>query len=578
MRLLFPSRVEHGFREKICSGLQRCFDEKRKEFMVHGASNTNKTGTFSDLTLTMWFARPEFTSVYICSPYESATETNFWARIIEQFNEAKDNNPDLPGRFKQSENAIVLDERNPLSFIRVITTDQLGKLVGKKSKHFLSGYLFIMCDELPEFRGQGQALVKAMDNIRSVPNSLLVGAGNFSSPNDALGVFSEPEGEKGYAGLDIERDHEWVTSRGGLCVRLDGERSPNVLAGRDYLPFVTTIEYLNGLALTSGGRKSAGYLRFGRSFPCLDVDEKTFTNRVKMQSGGCFDEFKWTSRELEVVGFCDPGWGGDPCVIQFLRVGWMETGGAPLQIVELFGAPITVVVEKGKIDEVTGRELTEEMQIVQACRRECEEHDCPDKCFGFDGSMRSGIVQAFLVGWSPNVNPIDSLGAATDRKVAANRKNRDGEFIVWKEIVANFATELWMAVASLIDSSQLRGMGTSPDAARQLCTRRWEWAGKKKQIEPKYTSAVKWRENGALKGGYLAREGRKSSPNEADALAGAVEMARRNGLVLNGISGKDSNSVKLIAELMKTFTPKPDPGSLRSRVALSGSASLKFRR
>lgn len=539
MRMLFPSRTVHDWREKAIRSYWDAKRRKKKEISWLGSSNSNKTGTMADLLLELWWENPESTSIYITSPYEDATETGIWARIQEQFDEATGNNPWLPGKIVPSKNAIIMYDRNPLSFIRVVTVDAVGKLVGKKSKNFLEGIMIIAGDEMPEFKNGGKALLDVLKNIRSVPNFMLLGAGNFADINDLLGKLAEPDIEGGYESLNVDTDHEWDTVRDGIAIRFDGHQSPNIVAGNDYLPFVTTRAYLNDLAKQEGGTRTPGYYRYGRSFPMLDFNEFTVTNAVKVKAGGAYEELQWTSGSQTVGAHCDPGFGGDPCILTFWRFGDAYEFGTPIQAWELTEPPITIPVEVGKTDDA-GRDVIIDTQIAEFCLAELDKRKIPHSHFSFDGSMRAGIVQAMMRVIGVNVVAIDAGGPATKRVLSgvkqivdpSEKQAEKKKVKTAREEFSNFATEMHFAASSLIDSRQLRGLQLSREAVHQLCTRRWRWNGKKREIEPKVSN-----EHGARAAGwgYKLHSGGKS-PNESDAIVGGIENARRLGLRLAGVA------------------------------------------
>lgn len=123
MALLFPSRIDHPWREKVLRAFHHCKVNGIKELMLLGSSNSTKTSTISDIIVELWLECPEATSIYITSPYKDATETGVWARVLEQFTEAKLENPELPGHTRTGE--IYQHKNNPLSFIKVVSIDEV---------------------------------------------------------------------------------------------------------------------------------------------------------------------------------------------------------------------------------------------------------------------------------------------------------------------------------------------------------------------------------------------------------------------------------------------------------------------
>lgn len=565
MSLLFPSRIWHEWREQRIQSVQECLENGIQELMWGGSSNSNKSADLADVALSLWWTKPEMTTVYVASPYEDATETGVWSYILEQFDEAKSNNPSLPGRKKISTNSIVHYDNNPRSFIRVATVDQVGKLVGKKARNFNEGLLVIILDELPAFTtSAARNLMRVMPNLLSVPNLLVIGAGNFANIWDAFGTFCDPDERDipgGYDQFDPDTHFRWRTKRGGLCLRFDGLQSPNVKAGRDIYPFVTTLAYIAKLAGGPGGLTSPDSMRFIRSAPVTSLDEFTVTNGERIRAGGAYDPFVWTADPIRLGAYCDPGFGGDACVLQKFKLGYQLTPDGRRQVVQLWDAPFYIPVRVGLKDE-NGVDIPIEKQIVDGVKTHCLPLRIPVDHIGFDGSLRAGIVQAFA-GWSLQIHAIDSNGAPSDKPVNTaefhdSKLGQQAKPVTWKDRVDRKLSEFWFASASLIDSFQLKGLQNSPKAAHQMTTRRWTWQGtKKRKVETKQEYKDNMKANGQV----------AESPNEADCVVGCIEMARRLGLNLLGLVGV-GGSLQVLLDMIREREAKKVFDLMHSRTAL----------
>ena len=557
MELLWPNRVWHEWREQRVESVQECLDKKWKELMWIGSSNSNKSADMADIALTMWWSKPELTSIYVTSPYESATELGLWAYIIEQFESAQALHPKLPGKIRFSDSSIILYDRNPRSFIRVATVDQIGKLVGKKSRDFNEGNLIVLADELPAFSAMaGRNFLKTMPNLWSVPNMLLINAGNFADISDALGVACDPDEDdipNGYDGFNADTHFRWKTKRRGLCLRFDGLQSPNVKAGKDIYPFVTTLDYIAQLAGQPGGLQSPDAMRFIRSAPLTSLDERTVITGEGIRASGALDNFEWRGGDRIKVAFTDPGFSGDPCVIQKLEIGYQALpDGGNRQIVSLLGAPVTLPIVVGKKDKI-GVPIPVLDQVVLLSREHCEKHGIPPNHFGYDGSMRAGLGAKFVELWSAQTIPIDSGGPATERRVNAGNPK------TWKDEVDRFISELWFATAGVILGRQLKNLNLSPKAITQLTSRQWKPSGlRKKAIARK----DEYKERMKLIGKN------PESPNEADALVGAVEIARRLGFSALAAAA-EGGAVQLILSMIR------DRETRSAMAALNKSRGLK---
>lgn len=539
MSLLFPSRVWHEWRDQRMKSIQECISTRTKELAWVGSSNSNKTADMADSAIALWLTKPEMTSIYIASPYEKATEDGVWAELIMQFDEAKRNNPSLPGKHRLSDNSIILYDRNPRSFIKVTTVDQVGKLVGKKSRDFQQGLLVIYIDEFPAFQETAaRKFLSVTKNLWSVPNLLIVAAGNFAWTGDGLGIFCDPDEEDipgGYDGFDPDRHFRWRTKRGGICLRFDGLQSPNVKAGRDIYPFLTTNEYIMRLASQPGGLESPDAMRYIRSAPCTNLDLYTITNGERIRAGGALDPFTWTSDPIVKIAFIDPGWGGDDCLVQKFMLGWEQLReGGRRQVLALWEEPYIVPIKMGR-KGLDGKPIPVEDQIVEGCKEHCRAKGVPETHIAFDGSMRAGIVQKFGANWSLKIQAVDSSGPPSDRKVNA------GDNATWKDSVDRLLSELWFATASLIDSFQLKNLQLSTRGIEQLKARRWKPQGKhKKRVETKEEYKIEMKNQGKT----------VRSPGEADCIVGGVGIARRLGLTLEGVA-INGGSMALLKEMLQ---------------------------
>jgi hypothetical protein len=260
------------------------------------------------------------------------------------------------------------------------------------------------------------------------------------------------------------------------------------------------------------------------------------TSREKLRAGGVFDEFIAERGRPTRVAFCDPGFGGDPC-----RIGLFEYVTARLQATDgqfythqVFQPvrPIdTILVDARKeaddewIDRCAalnpgaslrgGSQVTIESQIAVQVAEFLDRWGVPRSHFGYDGSMRASIVQEMATILGPQVHALDYGGPATERETfvptADPEKSRNR---VARETFTNFNSELWFEAASVIQAGQLRGGELIPAALTQLCRRSWSFKGDRRAIERKEDYKA-------------ANQGR--SPDDADVLVGAIEIARRHG-------------------------------------------------
>lgn len=535
MAMMFPNRQVSDWRERRVESIQRCRDKRVKELGWSGSTSSGKTSDLADAILELWWESPENTTIYIASPTRIATETNLWGVIVEQFHAAKlqagkdaSGQDVLPGKLMTSATKIVLMERHPRSFIAVATVDDLGKLVGKKSVDPRKGLLLLVIDESPALPNGGAEVIAVLENLHGVENFLLLYAGNFADTMDAMGTLGEPVG--GYEAIKGQEDtlFEYRTRRGGLFLRFDGHDSPNIRNVGAHFKGLVTSAYLSELAERNGGVNSPGYMRWARSFPVLDVAEFRVTTLGAIEAGYADDPvLLYTSEPFILVSFCDPGFGGDPCVIQNMRLGIEMRGGKRTRVAELMGPPYTVPIDLKKMGP-DGKVVTPEAQIVAFHKKMAGELNIPARNCGYDGSLRSGIVHQYASDWGLEVQPIDSQGLASERIFDFKTKS------TWRDEMANFTTEHWFAVGLCIQAGRLRGLKASPAARSAILRRPWKWKGAKKQILPKPE--------------FKAINSSRS-PNEADALCGALELLRRLGFQFYSPSANSGGVMAMLSKM-----------------------------
>lgn len=514
VQLMMPNWDMHEWRKDIIKEYCRCVENGIKEMVVHGASDSNKSSTFAALGLVEFFANPSKVSVYLTSPYKDSTDCGIFSALIDIYQDVIERHPYLPGKYIESQSRIKLENASARSGIRVVTADKIGKLVGRKAKDPTQGRMIFMFDEAPAFEeSPKKAVLQLLNNIITVNNMIAMFAGNFAEQDDLLGAVSIPAIPMGYSGLDIEKDVRWVTTRGGVVLRLDGHRSPNILAGVDKYLYVTTISYLSALEKINGGKNSPGYLRFGRSFPCLSADEKCVLNRHTIRTLGGYDDINWSAGRVEQFAFLDPGFGGDPCVCVRCFVGSraiLDNVGRTVAGKKVIYFPPecfnTILLD---VSPEAGE--TVEKQIANGFYDWVRTFGIPAVNCGFDPSMRGAITKDLLDA-NRSFTPLDSNLSATDTPMAAvgNKKQtaRDEYF--------NINTEQHFNVRTILQGRQLCGLQFCEKAVQQLCKRKWYYAGKKKKVQGK--DEFKSSNNG-------------ESPNEADALVGCIRMVVFRGMV-----------------------------------------------
>jgi hypothetical protein len=218
------------------------------------------------------------------------------------------------------------------------------------------------------------------------------------------------------------------------------------------------------------------------------------------------------------------GVGGDRCILTFLDFGQesvpIDPGIIPASALVDQPLPpdkkrqIMAMVESILVP-VSGKAAeTPTEQIARFCMAECEKRGIPPENFAFDAGMRTALVQAFDRLWSTRVQSIDFGGTASkDRKVSYDIDVQCDKYY------KKYVTQLWFTFRQIVIAGQFRGL--TEDTMMEFCQREWGISSANLiEVEPK-----------AL---MKARMG--FSPDRADSLVCAIELAMRKGFVIRRLS------------------------------------------
>lgn len=535
-RLLFPSiTIDPWFVDKweIFERV-RMGRDSRKIINMIGSKNSAKTNFFAMFSLLMVSIDPEFTQVFISGPYKSAADATIWGRVGTRFNQMKNAQPRMWAKAaeKKSDQSFVFEgASSEAGSIELVTLDKVGKLQGAKSVNPDKGWLILICDEIAEF--PSKALMDALANLTGNDNFVCITGCNFKNIEGLDGDLCRPEGRE-FAELDVEKDQEWPSAYKSWTVRFDGHRCPNVVAKKVIYPYLLRESARKDMEDVYG-LNGPKYLEQIRSFPNSSMSDYFVVTREKIRSSGGYDEFVWEDVPHTHIGFCDPGFGGDPCKIGAFKYGrgrFQDVDGqwhginiiepvAPIQQIRL---DLTQVADQEWLDrlsQLTSRDMfikhgalvSVEQQIAVSCGEFINQYGIERQNFGYDGSMRASIVHEMTAVLGSTIHSVDFGGKATERTVLAGSKEAKAN-----ELYYNFVTEMYFFFATVVQAGQFRGGDKIPAAIAQLCRRPWFTTGAKKQIQPKHEYK-------------LDNQGR--SPDDADVVVGALEIARRSGFMDN---------------------------------------------
>jgi hypothetical protein len=425
-----------------------------KYLAVAGCGSSGKTEFFAVWAIVNFLCAPKDTMVLVTSTSLKEARKRIWGAIRDYWQAI----PGLPGKLVDSIGQIRLDDgsgenkfsdRCGISLVageKKKEREAIGKLIGMKNAR-----VFLIADELPEL---SEAIIEAaVSNLSLNPYFQLIGIGNPASYYDAFGVFAKPKA--GWQSI-TPNDEEWETEK-GWCIRFDGEKSPNILAGRKLYPWMITQDTIDE-AQQKMGANSLSYWRMYRGFWCPSGEEQSIYSEADIIKYKADIPALWKEPPTRIAAL-DPAFtnGGDRCALYYGFVGTNEEGMK------------TIMFDSYELlrEDVTLKDEPRTNQIVRQFREKCEAQGIVPKHAAFDASGAGGPfgdVVATL--WSNEVLRVQFGGSASDLPVSLSDRTPS------KARYTNRVTELWFSGRELMRTGQLKGV--SPDLAREMCARRYE--------------------------------------------------------------------------------------------------------
>ncbi len=460
--------------------------------------------TFSSAVYAMaWFlCWPEKSSVALTSTSKMAMGGRIWAVVKDLFISGfhPDTDTEFDWHIINSRKELQWtkgDEKHTISCFAVEEGELLKSIDKIKGRH--TERMLLIVDEA---NSTPDAIFNTIPNMmKGCTELVILIIGNAVSYYDNHGRSCEPK--DGWNSVTIENSKwatkgvsEWRLSP-GLCCHYDGEKSPNVLAGKTVYPHIYSFE--NWEEAKKWGENSMHYWSQDRGFwaPEGTVNTVFSDPLINRCDGTGFLEFV-SSRE--VYGFLDPGFGGDRCVLIFADVGDLSEGKTGIQL----RPPIF-------IEPRVSNEAERDYQIARTTIEECRQRNVAPKHFGTDATAIGRGVHAIIAGeWSPEVHRVEWGGKASDRPSS----QADGRPA--NEVYASQVTELWFSVREFLEAGQLKGL--TVEEIKQACSREYEQQGRRYLLNTKVECKKKL--------GY--------SPDEMDAVAGICSVVKRNGISAQG--------------------------------------------
>ena len=433
-----------------------------------------------------FLAAPLQTSVILTSTTAKMIRKRAWPVIQDLHRSCKGGFPAHMVDSKTTLQAIRGDDKHAVFAIPVLdgaTSKAVANIQGIRSPRTM-----VIVDEATD---TPEAAFEACSNLQKGTREFkFLAIGNPHSKFDQHGRFATPK--KGWSSVSIE-DEEWDTER-GICVRFDGMKSPNMLAGKTKYDFLINEDQVRQ-AQKYDGEDSPKFWKYTRGMwapegVCKTVLSESLVEKYRVMLPAVF------VKQSYMVAGLDPAFnGGDRCVIQLGRYGDFDNAKMGIQL----GRSEVIEINAQSSEPV-------HFQIAKRVRQICEENKVLPQHLAVDATGEGGgLCDILAKTWSPAIQRVEFGGRASDRPVSPedHRKSSD--------VYANKVTELWFSVRQWVINEQLRGM--QHDAVIEFCSRMFDDEKRMTIIERKVE--------------MKARTGK--SPDFADAVTLVVEMARRLG-------------------------------------------------
>lgn len=478
-----------------------------------GAAGIGKTRDAAAIALEYWLEDPAHTAVIVCSTTKDMLRKRIWNDICELWNALPTHilDPQVPTykgtltdtncliRFNEN------DKKNGIFGIAVAegpTDEAVNNIIGIHTTRYM-----LIIDEL---QGVADAIMadNVLANIASNPEVKVLGMGNPTSMMTLLCKKATPV--NGWNSVVRGVTPEWEIDKGPFigtakALFFDGRASPAVLdpvwgAKRPWMKQKAQVD----AHISAKGENDASVWTMTIGWPPPVGTDNTVLDIALIEKFDCHGKAIWT-HGYENGWTLDPAFadGGDERILQFFKFGQVHYDQGARWMIDFgdwFDVPFDVD------DDMR------EYQILNFVREKCESRGVGPSQGGTDSTgIGRGLLSVFHREWGPVIG-IEFGGAASDLIVENSYRPNDlpkkGH-----EVFDRRSSELNIMVRRFAAAGGIKGL--SKQAAEEFCQRLTFQKGNKQCVEKK--SDMK------------KRIGR--SPDHADPVCMAVEIARRRGAV-----------------------------------------------
>ena len=512
-----------------------------------GCSGSAKTRNVAGFLTVWWLCAPEISSACFVSTTVKSLRRRGWAEIQRAHSMLDDTFGNM------------IDSR---TLWQCKQGDDRHAIVGRAVEE---GSVTKVADDIKGVHTRRQAI--AIDEATSVPEAIYDASANlFSYPEDFLlvtmanprhrldsfGRFCEPEG--GWTSVNVETP-TWTARPFSACggkkpvvVRFDAEHSPNITEGKTVSAHLPTRLVVANAKAHSGGTSPHYWTNFRGFWPPEGLVKTVFSESA-LYKFDAFGRHRFSGENFQIIGACDPAYGGDRAVLRFAKVGviardvqWMALRAPGAEEPSQWGielmAPIILPVDATSRNPI-------HYQLAEQLKRECETVDvgehrmsCEPGNLGVDDSGAGGLCDILARTWSANVMRVE-FGARPSEEPCSLEDARPA-----CDVYRNKRAEMFFRARGALDTGQLKGMDA--DTALELCAIEFDDVGRDKIVL-------------MSKADYKAKMG--ESCDLADTVAILMEVARRLGFRLAAL-GTTAESEGAVEQVFADNQAMYDPTRL----------------
>ncbi len=502
--------------------------------LLMGGASCSKSYSMGVRLFLEWVRDPAWTTVKVVGPSEDHLEQNLFSHLVGLHQKATLRMPGTIGEL-----FIGIDRRQQYSSIKgvIIPIGQkkkAGRLQGAKriprdTPHPDFGplsRLYIFIDEIENVPGglwsDIDNVIAVIDGERGGIGGKIFGAYNPTNRTDEVGIRAEPP--FGWENFNVDEHYRWKSTRGWDVLRLDGEKSENVVQGKVIFPGLQTREGLERLARNSGGLNSAGYYSMGRgAYPPSGIE-------MTLIPPGMFQKaratYVWYDTPTPAAG-CDLALdGGANCSYAIGKYGRVSGITFPPSLEYPQGQTVMFKDRMGNVTPRWGCQLEQifvlpkgqTVQMTESVISTSKRAGIRGENLALDKTGHGrGVADLVHHNWSPAVVAVNySDGCSTTKILAEDESPCDERY-------DRIHTELWFALRSLFEY-QFMVINPALDVSKveqQITQRKYVPSGKKSRIESKKDFVSR---------GY-------QSPDEADAVTLFAHVCRKNSGVTLSMTG-----------------------------------------